>query len=821
MLKFRVDTSEQRRQASQLSDINKAVGTPIYEDAIPYSSTSEETKQFVKTPYSNTQSNSTKGDEISHDIHSDDDTSSNTSAVSNKNRSTVAVTQDNSQEGALAYDNPDQIATRQSPVNGETSINISCNFPDSSRAESPRINGDVADCKTDKELSLIINAGAVSTATNELTIPAHSLFRTSLKFPHSEQELHEAIIGLSYSKNNNNTSKKQWSIPLSDSDDESGRDQGNWPGQRQTVATPMTTCQPTSGTFSLHCEIEEEDPYSMVKSPTLSIKSEEPPLPPPLSTIPKNRPATATTAPELLEDLKDHVQVEQMHPAEDPKKKFTLKPLVNIKKRSVESYTDPYAEIDPLSPEKPPMKEGQSEPRFEFTLSKSRSRLNPTVKSSEDIYAEINKKVPWNFPSSSEEEDDHTIKSRRSRKTKSSRTTEARQECVKSDDEEVPSLPPKIWSSPGLENNITPMANEGQEESRLEDIAGDDITIEYSALEPSQAEREPSLTKDEGENFLHSSGYEETCDNIDNASDSSGLSSRGSSHALTDYEESCPCVEVDQLSLDSSGRKAKRIVETHETHEIVPADNHEDDIVERIIETQTITEKLDDKYALADCSAQDYSKYLENDDEFVSHIFTLGRTIEKGAAKKRSKDFAFVQNPFSIPEPVIETMPLEKKTVKQKITTLVKKKKAKDEEVVYEDVGMPDMECGPRTRGEGVAAVENDYDHMNDTLNIRWREDTDHYDHMNTESPINNATIRRYDDQNAKSEAPEAYYEANSAEHNDFSQHEISDRKREIKTEKRSLLKGIKKFLKKKDKAIDTCKADHSVLDDDYQEFVP
>lgn len=286
--------------------------------------------------------------------------------------------------------------------------------------------------------------------------------------------------------------------------------------------------------------------------------------------------------------------------------------------------------------------------------------------------------------------------------------------------------------------------------------------------------------------------------------DASSVLSENSSKAVTDYEQSSTCVDMDQLSLDSSGKRPKRIVETHETHEIVPADNNEDDIVERIIETQTITEKLDDNsHMFSDYQGEDLSKYLDDDDEFVSHIFTMGRTMEKGAGRKKdrkSRDFAFVQNPFSAPEPQIETMPLEKKTVKQKITTLVKKKKA-GEESVYAEVEYAEVQpiSYSYTGGSGGDSDRSGWD----------------------DNPAGESKPPGSPQVLEDGTAVFQHEHIDEINDNNFIKVTTTERRKEPKTEKKSLFKGIRKLLKKKDKTHDGERGNQLVLEDDYQEYVP
>lgn len=472
---------------------------------------------------------------------------------------------------------------------------------------------------------------------------------------------------------------------------------------------------------------------------------------------------------------------------------------------------------------------GVSEPRFKFTLNRGKTRLNPP-EPTDETYSEIPKKAQWNFPSSSEEEDDDNESGSKGKSKRPMSKTKtrglSRQESTTSEEGERPVIPPKLWETQGLDYNDIDEVESGEEEVELRRSSSDsgireknteepddDITIEYSALQRTDSGRKGSLLgPDELDDDVqgsprstHSSGFGENHDMIDGAS----VLSENSSKAVTDYEQSSTCVDMDQLSLDSSGKRPKRIVETHETHEIVPADNNEDDIVERIIETQTITEKLDDNgHTFSDYQGEDLDKYLNNDDEFVSHIFTLGRTIEKGKGGGRRrdrlpKDFAFVENPFSAPEPVIETMPLEKKIVKQKITTLVKKKKATDEAVYaevqpasypYGDTSDMSLQNSPRPGGSF------------------WEDDGSNPGDNN----FNPGSPRLLEDGTQVF----THEHINEINDNNFIKSTTTEKRKEPKSEKKSIFKGMKKLFKKKDRSFDD-RGNQLVLEDDYQEFVP
>lgn len=480
---------------------------------------------------------------------------------------------------------------------------------------------------------------------------------------------------------------------------------------------------------------------------------------------------------------------------------------------------------------------GQSEPRFQFTLSKSRVRLNPAEKLIDDTYAEIPRRIPWNFPSSSEE-DEEDQEPARNKKLNNVKVQISRQDSSSSEEGDKPLPPAKMWESEEgacatpIEEGAVYRRGSGdsgiREAKSHTSVTQDDITIEYSALKRTDVSKKGSLlgpddnelelNADTSPAFSHSSGFEENVDDIDTLS----VQSEDSSKIVTDYEQSSTCVDMDQLSLDSSGKRPKRIVETHETHEIVPADNNEDDIVERIIETRTITEKLDDNHTFKDYSGEDYSRYLHNDDEFVSHIFSVGRTLEKVSKQKKTKDFAFVENPFSVPEPVIETMPLEKKTTTTKVTTLRKKKKNQGDENLYAEVQMKEESTGSSEQGNASCEDEiDDYDHTITTDSLRH--ETMRWTTGNEAGASNSNTAQDMRQSAASNDSGALIYESvfDIGQDNDFSQHPITDKKKETKSEKKSLFKGFKKLLKKKDKTVEACKVDPSVLDDDYQEFVP
>lgn len=393
----------------------------------------------------------------------------------------------------------------------------------------------------------------------------------------------------------------------------------------------------------------------------------------------------------------------------------------------------------------------------------------------------------------------------------------SRQESSTSEEGEKPVIPPKLWDAADLESPDNEVADQpelrrsscdsGIRESKPLSGEQDGITIEYNALHRDEASRKGSLIgadDDEDAQGSQSSGFGDNQDVIEESS----ILSDHSSKLVADFEQSSTCVDMDQLSLDSSGRHPKRIVETHETHEIIPSENSEDDIVERIIETQTITEKLDDNYLMKEYGGEDFSKYLEDDEEFVSHIFSVGRTLEKGSGKKKYKanEFAFVENPFSPQEPQVETMPLEKKTVKQKITTLVKKKKAREEEGIYAEVTPGGLQSFSYNESK-MYTPETDYP------NTLLRENT------NLSANGDNNSIRT----SLRSDSL-VYESVEEVSPNKFIKTTRTENKKEPKTEKKSIFSGLRKLLKKN-------RSQHSqdsetssaivVVEDDYQEFVP
>ena len=424
-----------------------------------------------------------------------------------------------------------------------------------------------------------------------------------------------------------------------------------------------------------------------------------------------------------------------------------------------------------------------------------------------DTYASIPKRPQWELVSSDEDEQQNQCS-----KERVISNTERQDSAVSafSDDDEKPMIPPKLWdlgdtmSSRGTAVRAeADSVKSGMEYGVICKDYGDDVTVEYSPLHCDKRGSKGSLcsssrsldsVNSHGESQPEadgsgSSGYE----GYYGIADDSSVLSATSSKFEPDYEQSSVCVDMDQLSLDSSGRKPKRIVETHETHEIIPSENNDDDIVERIIETQTITEKLDDNLVLKDVVGEDYSKYLEDDDEFVSHIFTLGRTLEKGDKKRlKSKDFAFVENPFLPADPVIESMPLEKKTVKQKITTLVKKRRTRDEDNLYADV-IPDSTL--QVQGQMPSMTESG-------AGGEWNGDQ----LLDDQTSANNMVIYETLDDMAQT-APIA----------------LSADSKKLKTEKKSIFSGLRKFLKKiRSHDQERSAAESSVVvEDDYQEFVP
>lgn len=105
-----------------------------------------------------------------------------------------------------------------------------------------------------------------------------------------EHELHRAIIGHIWSLANENiNSQQKWSIPDTDSEDEFPVKQQSWAGTKTGDSLKIAKDDRRSANkFNLPSDSDEENPYSTAKSPTMSIKSAEPPIPPPVSTIPRN-----------------------------------------------------------------------------------------------------------------------------------------------------------------------------------------------------------------------------------------------------------------------------------------------------------------------------------------------------------------------------------------------------------------------------------------------------------------------------------------------------------------------------------------------------
>lgn len=132
--------------------------------------------------------------------------------------------------------------------------------------------------------------------------PVEVTVRSRLKSSHSanadarswsvssgEFELLQAIQAKGTRRDNNNTIvQRKWSIPDTDSDDDFAKRQEIWAanssGDQQNIMSGRSAVK----RFNLPSDSEEEDPYATAKSPSMSIKSAEPPLPPPVSTIPKS-----------------------------------------------------------------------------------------------------------------------------------------------------------------------------------------------------------------------------------------------------------------------------------------------------------------------------------------------------------------------------------------------------------------------------------------------------------------------------------------------------------------------------------------------------
>lgn len=481
---------------------------------------------------------------------------------------------------------------------------------------------------------------------------------------------------------------------------------------------------------------------------------------------------------------------------------------------------------------------GQSKPRFKIAVQKGKSKsLDDSCNATQqdDMYARIPRKPKWNFPSSDEDEEKFPdTLSKQHILSKKLGNVINRQESVTSEEGERPMIPPKLWEEPG--------SNNGEEECEpseerhgsdgsvtlREKHSRDSIVMEYNSLYCTGDNREGSLAGSDDDAY-------DTLDRIDSEHSGppsvdgekyrSSILSHSSSKTGADYEQTSTCVDMDQLSLDGSGKTPKRIVETHETHEIIPSESNEHDIVERIIETQTITEKLDDHLPLKDYNGEDYSKYLENDDEFVSHIYTLGRTLEKGnASKRKSKplDFAFVENPFSPPSPVIETMPIEKKTVKQKITTLVKKKKMQEDDGIYAEV-TPNV-LPENVLSENGDLTDNEYENEEPLATLANNPNA-----LKSRKEGNrdgNAVDSTQPHGQAHNTADLLLYEAIESPEITAKHKKADKKKKKIKSDKkRSLFSGIRKLLRKQrnnsQDSTDTSNSAVVIVEDDYQEFVP
>ena len=103
-----------------------------------------------------------------------------------------------------------------------------------------------------------------------------------------ELELAQATVGKPTKIDSSASTRRKWSIPDTDSDDDFSKRQEIWAASRASNERNVTSGRSAIGRFNLPSDSEEEDPYSTAKSPSLSIKSAAPPLPPPVSTIPKN-----------------------------------------------------------------------------------------------------------------------------------------------------------------------------------------------------------------------------------------------------------------------------------------------------------------------------------------------------------------------------------------------------------------------------------------------------------------------------------------------------------------------------------------------------
>jgi len=459
-----------------------------------------------------------------------------------------------------------------------------------------------------------------------------------------------------------------------------------------------------------------------------------------------------------------------------------------------------------------------SEPRYNYNTAKSTNKKQRVTTEDKDVYAnseKVSSRGPaWNFPSSSDEDDEEKRPGQRLYARQLSKNSST------SEEGERPLIPPKLWAADEMDPELRRSSSDSGIRESSKGVRGCDgdaqvVTIEYNSLRKDNSNRKGSLIgADDDElpspTLSRSSGFGDNNDIIDGGS----VLSENSSKLPTDYEQSSACVDMDQLSLDSYGKRPKRIVETHETHEIVQAEDADDDVVERIIETQTITEKLDEDVQYKEYGGEDFSKYLEDDDEFVSHIFSLGRTLEKGNGRMKSKDFAFVENPFSQPEPMIETTPIEKKTVKQKITTLVKKKKNKDDDNIYAEV-----QTGTGLHSFSYAESKM-YSAETDAERSCNGSGAKSWDHAQPKIPSTSPPLANKDSRSRRP-AENVTQTVNLMTVDDADNKLLkvttTDKKKDPKTEKRSLLKGFKKLWKRKDKEVGSV----VMSDDDYQEFVP
>lgn len=105
----------------------------------------------------------------------------------------------------------------------------------------------------------------------------------SASFSSEEYELHAAICFQTIQRYNHDS--LTWTIPDSDSSDlELTAREDDQPADSKPVVTALRRAKGLK--VQLPSDSEDEEIYDLVKSPRCSIQSAEPPLPPPLSSIP-------------------------------------------------------------------------------------------------------------------------------------------------------------------------------------------------------------------------------------------------------------------------------------------------------------------------------------------------------------------------------------------------------------------------------------------------------------------------------------------------------------------------------------------------------